>query len=328
MSDSSPLFTVFTPTYNRAHTLVRVYQCLVAQTLRDFEWLVVDDGSSDGTPALLAGWQAEGRVPIRYVCQPNGGKHVAFNTGVRLARGALFLTLDSDDSCDANALQRLHGHWLSIATAERSAFSGVTCLCKTPSGQIVGSGLPRPLVDGLPFQVFSQLRLHGEMWGFQRTDLLRRFPYPEFAGERFVPEGLVWNRIGAHHKIRFVNEALRHYHHSADGLSMSTVRLRLASPRAAVTFYGELMNLPVRLRDRVRAAANLGRFAVGGRVWHEALPHLRRHPAIAVLGLPIGLCLALKDRASGLHRARSGAARPAATPLREPHPTPPADPHA
>ena len=55
---SAPLFTVYTPTYNRAHTLHRCYESLKVQTFRDFEWLIVDDGSTDGTAELVAGWQA------------------------------------------------------------------------------------------------------------------------------------------------------------------------------------------------------------------------------------------------------------------------------
>src|SRR6476619_6982250 len=93
--DSSPqyqhLFTVFTPTYNRARTLDRVYTSLKNQTFRDFEWIIVDDGSSDETSNLVQAWQQEAGFPVRYVYQPNLGKHVAFNRGVAEARGELFL---------------------------------------------------------------------------------------------------------------------------------------------------------------------------------------------------------------------------------------------
>src|SRR5690242_19362698 len=102
-----PLFTVFTPTYNRAHTIERVYRSLCTQNCRDFEWLVVDDGSTDGTEALIRQWQHEAEFPIRYFWQPNAGKHVAMNRGVAEASGSLFLTLDSDDACVPWALERL-----------------------------------------------------------------------------------------------------------------------------------------------------------------------------------------------------------------------------
>src|SRR5438874_2378327 len=92
-------FTVLTPTYNRANTLPRVYDSLRAQSFRDFEWLVLDDGSSDGTKSLIEDWQATSDFPIRYIYQENQGKPAAFNRGVQEASGELLLTLDSDDAC-------------------------------------------------------------------------------------------------------------------------------------------------------------------------------------------------------------------------------------
>lgn len=91
-----PTFTVFTPTYNRAHTLLRVFSSLQAQTFQDFEWLIVDDGSTDGTEELIKHWGSESHFPVRYFKQENRGKHVAFNRGVREATGQFFLPLDSD----------------------------------------------------------------------------------------------------------------------------------------------------------------------------------------------------------------------------------------
>jgi glycosyltransferase involved in cell wall biosynthesis len=82
-----PLFTVFTPTYNRAHTIHRVYDSLCAQTLRDFEWLVIDDGSTDNTAELVAKWAEVAKFPIRYFKQKNLGKHFAHNRALVEATG-------------------------------------------------------------------------------------------------------------------------------------------------------------------------------------------------------------------------------------------------
>jgi glycosyltransferase involved in cell wall biosynthesis len=123
-----PTFTVFTPSYQRAKTLPRVYESLQSQTFTDFEWLVIDDGSTDNTRALVAGWQQDARFPIRYLFQKNAGKHVAYNRAARLARGELLVTLDSDDSCLPNALERFYFWWQSIPSAQRDGFAGVTPL--------------------------------------------------------------------------------------------------------------------------------------------------------------------------------------------------------
>lgn len=127
-------FTVFTPTYNRVQTLSRVYESLQVQTFSDFEWLIVDDGSVDRTRELVEGWQMEACFPIHYLWQENQGKHVAFNYALQEARGELFLTLDSDDACVPEALERFYFHWNAIPENRKGQFSAVTALCKDQNG--------------------------------------------------------------------------------------------------------------------------------------------------------------------------------------------------
>jgi glycosyltransferase involved in cell wall biosynthesis len=220
MSDTAPTFTVFTPTYNRAGTLHRVYESLARQSFRDFEWLVVDDGSADDTERLVAGWTAEADFPIRYVWQENRGKHFAFNRGVREARGELFLTLDSDDACVPEALERLHFHWTSIPEAERYGFSAVTCLCIDQEGNLVGDRFPDEVTDSDSLEILYRYRVGGEKWGFQRRDVLLEHLLPEVLPREYVPEVLAWARIARKYRTRFVNEALRIYY--VDRRSMVT----------------------------------------------------------------------------------------------------------
>src|SRR5260370_42528889 len=136
------VFTVFTPTFNRSQTLSRVYEGLRLQTFRDFEWLIVDDGSTDGTKELVEKWQTESAFLIRYIYQENQGKPAAFNHGVQQARGELFVTLDSDDACVPQALERLKYHWDGIPTAEKDKFSAVAVGCACQNGRVVGDEVP------------------------------------------------------------------------------------------------------------------------------------------------------------------------------------------
>lgn len=259
---SHPLFTVFTPTFNRAHTLGRVYESLLNQKLKDFEWLIVDDGSTDRTREIVHEYMAAGILKISYFHQSNSGKHVAFNRGVQEARGALFLTLDSDDSCTPDALERFRTSWFEIPANVRPGFSGVTCLCKHESGEIVGHSLPSQVLEGHPYDILSRYKLKGEKWGFHRTDVLRLYPFPVINGERFVPESLVWNRIGRVYKIKFINEALRYYHSSADGLTGSVVQLRAANPKGTLLYYSEALLLSIEFLDLIRISSNLWRFSL------------------------------------------------------------------
>jgi glycosyltransferase involved in cell wall biosynthesis len=291
-----PKFTVFTPTFNRARLLPRVYDCLRGQTFHDFEWLIVDDGSTDGTREMVEEWQRAGELEIVYLHQENRGKHVAFNRGVARARGELLLPLDSDDVCIPSALERLLHWWLDIPQQDRAQYSGVSCQCADNSGRIVGACFPSAVADAYPVDFLLRLRVPGERWGFSRVDLLRAFPFPENPGERFVPEGLVWNRIGSHYKMRFISEALRIYEPLPGGLTNSLVRLRTAFPQSTCQYYREYLQFKLPLAIRARTLINYVRFYFHCR--RLALLRSADFAASAgsVMALPLGYIASLLDR--------------------------------
>lgn len=212
-------FTVFTPTYNRAHVLPRVYNSLESQTYRDFEWLVVDDGSTDDTRSLIDSYSRKATFPIRYIYQHNAHKKTAFNRGVRESGGELFLTLDSDDECVPKALERLWWHWMNIPAGERARFSAVTALCLGENAHTVGTHFPakegQDWIDSNSLELHYRYHVQGEKWGFHRTNVLKEFPFPENV-HGLVPEGVVWSVISRHYRTRYVNKALRIYHTEPD----------------------------------------------------------------------------------------------------------------
>lgn len=261
MGRAPPTFTVFTATYQRAHTLHRVWDSLRAQTLRDFEWLVVDGDSTDGTPELVAGWADGSDVPVRYLRQDNEGKHGAWNIGVREARGRFFLSLDSDDGCVPEALERFLALWEGIPAADRDRYAGVTVLCRDLDGRLVGDPFPRSPLDATSLELRYRHRSTGDKWGFIRTDVLREHPFPETPGVRFVTESVVWDRISRRYVTRFVNEALKVYDESEDAGRL-TMQIRDPGAHAAMfaDAYGEQLNHHLRFvrwapLDHVRLAA-------------------------------------------------------------------------
>jgi glycosyltransferase involved in cell wall biosynthesis len=208
---SSPLFTIFTPTYNRAHTLHRVFCSLRAQTTRDFEWLVVDDGSIDNTPDLIASWATAADFPVRYFRQDHSGKHIAHNLAAREARGEFFVILDSDDACAPNALDKMAHHWNTIPIADRVLFSGVEGLCMDQWGKIVGDQFPSDPIDITVREKTYVHRVQGEKWASTLTEIIRQFPFPEIRGT-YIPEGILWLQIAKQYKSRCVNEVFRIYY--------------------------------------------------------------------------------------------------------------------
>jgi glycosyltransferase involved in cell wall biosynthesis len=251
-------FTVMTPTYNRAHTLSRVYESLSQQTFTDFEWLIIDDGSSDGTAGLVSRFKESASFPIRYECKTNGGRHTALNLGVKLAGGELILILDSDDRCTLNALECFDHHWRQIRTPEK--FSTLVCLCKTPDGKVIGKPFQSDLMDCSTFADQLRTRGNANRSGVNRVDVMREFPFPE--GERCVPDSLVWNRIARKYAARFVNEALYIYYYEPTGDTMSAraAAALASSPKSTLTYYRELLYSQAPIGLRIRAGLNWLRF--------------------------------------------------------------------
>jgi glycosyltransferase involved in cell wall biosynthesis len=205
-------FTVFTATRNRAHTLDRPFEALKNQTFRDFEWLIVDNGSTDGTPELIERYRAEADFPIRYIWQEDAGKHISANRAVGLARGMLFVTLDSDDGCIPTALERFKYHWDAFSTDERAKFTGVTGLCLDEHGNLVGTRFPNNPTDSDSREIRYRYKVKGEKWGFHQTRVLRDHLFPETPGYRgLIPPTRVWAEVARQYKTRYINEALHVY---------------------------------------------------------------------------------------------------------------------
>lgn len=222
-------YTVCTPTYNRAGSLHRVYESLKKQTYRDFEWIVVDDGSRDETAMLIEGWKQEADFPILYHYQENSGKHMALNYAVKHARGELFVIADSDDTFKEDSLMTLLKYWEGIPAEERHLFRGVTCrCCVAETNEEIGTRFPGGIHDVLGIESAFKYHYNFEMWGFNRTEVMREYPFPDTTGQglAFYPEIVIWHRMGLKYKVRFVDDTLRACFHDQDNATTHKKRNR------------------------------------------------------------------------------------------------------
>ena len=235
-------FTVFIPTFNRAYTLDRALQSVAEQSFRDFEVVIIDDGSTDDTAQLIEGWQKKAQFAIRYRWQKNQGKHVAHNTAVKLARGHFFVLLDSDDRLHPQALERLKYHWESIPDSEKEHFAGVEGLCVYSDSGIKVDRFPEDVMDSNYLEKTKKYNIRSEKRNAIRTDVLRRFPYPCFAGERHIRDDLIWKRMARHFKFRYVNEVIQIMEHQADGLTANIFEMRMRNPRGFRYYFLEEIN--------------------------------------------------------------------------------------
>ena len=200
---ASMLITVITPAFNRAHTLQDAYRSLLGQGVH-LEWIVVDDGSTDGTGRLIGQLSVGAPFRVRYMQQNHAGKHVAVNRGVAAAQGELVGMLDSDDQLTPGALDRLVGHWLAIP--DRQHYVGVTGLDADQAGCVIGDRFGANVVDASWQEMVYRYRIRGDKWGLQRSDVLRAHPFAE--ARSFVPEGTVWREIGQRYRTRYVNDVV------------------------------------------------------------------------------------------------------------------------
>lgn len=239
-----PAFTIFTPTFNRAHTLPRLYESIRRQTVRDFEWVIVDDGSTDGTERLVKDWQQAGNdFPIRYFWQPNQHKKVAFNRGVREARAPWFVPIDSDDELLPDALENFARMWATIPESDQARYCAVVGLCLDDDGKVVGDYFPNAPLDADAAALWFDYRVNGEKLNCFQTHVLGDFPFPENIPD-LVPENVVWFRMARHYKQRCFNVPVRIYHRDVESLTQPADPLRARRLRAqgAVLSYAEALD--------------------------------------------------------------------------------------
>lgn len=221
--------TVFTPTYNRAYIISNLYRSLKRQTYCNFEWLVIDDGSTDETKTLFEQWQREETgFSIRYYKQENGGKCRAINRAVDLAQGELFFTVDSDDYLTDDALEKVV-RW-EQQLPDNGQFCGVAGNLGTSEEDTPNTRFPEEYYEGTLLDRYH--KVDGERAIVFYTSIHRKYKYPEFPGERFMTEAVVYNRM-AHdgYKMRFYNDIIWIYEYKEDGLTKAGQSIFINNPR-------------------------------------------------------------------------------------------------
>ena len=216
--------TIFTPTYNRSKLLARAYESLKSQTGKDFCWLIVDDGSTDDTGTVVEGWMNEGRIPIEYHYCVNGGKMRAHNRSVKLCRTEWFMCLDSDDCLVDDAVESILNCIEENEEDERLA--GIIAH-KGKSGTKLLSGVDFP--EGIKRSTLFDLYLKGfkgETTLVFRTAVLKKYPFPEIEGEKYVPEDYIYDKIDAEYEYIVFNKILTVCEIVSEGYTDSVRKLR------------------------------------------------------------------------------------------------------
>ncbi len=223
------LLTVFTPAFNRAHTLPRTYESLKKQTCKDFLWLIVDDGSSDNTAELVSEWQnRETDFEIEYIYKENGGMHTAHNTAYENIKTELNVCVDSDDAMPADAVELIKNKWNEV---KNSGYAGIIALDDIMgTGEIIGTAF----ADGLTETTLKGFYASGGLGDkklIYRTDVINKYPpYPVFEGEKYVALAYKYRLIDDDYKLAVLNKVVCNVEYQDNGSSATMFKQYLKYP--------------------------------------------------------------------------------------------------
>lgn len=246
------MITIVTPTYNRANTLIVLYQSLLAQTSKDFDWLIIDDGSQDNTKEIVAGFVDEGLIPISYVYKENGGKHSALNYAFKAVKSELLFIVDSDDVLTSDAIETILKDWDGVRGMN---LCGISYLRGYSPTDVIGDLHPEDHVIDNFITLRYNRGVEGDKAEVWKTDCLRDFQYPEYQGERFISESVAWIYLAKKWDMLMVNRIIYITEYLEGGLSDSGRRLRFQCPNLMA--YGSLMTMSKEFSTKIRIKETL-----------------------------------------------------------------------
>lgn len=281
--------TVFTPTYNRAYCLGKCYESLVKQTCKDFIWLIIDDGSSDGTKELVESWKKENKIDIKYVWQKNMGMHGAHNTAYELIDTELNVCIDSDDNMPEQAVEKIIFMWEKYGS---NKVSGLIGLDAHSDGTIIGTKLPDQIETSTLFELYNKYGVTGDKKLVYRTELTKQYPYPLFQGEKYVGLAYKYYKLDQKYKMLLMNEVLCCVEYLEDGSSLNMFRQYRRNPKGFAFYRKELMKLPFASPSfKFRQAIHY----VSSSIMTKDRQFLKETPqkALTILAIPLGILLFL-----------------------------------
>lgn len=286
--------TVFTPAYNRAHTLVRTYESLIAQDCKDFVWLIVDDGSSDNTADLVSEWQQKDNgFEIRYLYKENGGMHTAHNTAYENIDTELNVCIDSDDCLADGAVKKILLKWAEV---RELGYAGLIGLDADLEGKLIGRGFPEGMVETTLTGYYAGGGA-GDKKLVYRTDIIKQYPpYPVFEGEKYVALAYKYRLIDQDYKLAVLDEVLCKVEYQNDGHSAGMWKEYVCSPRGFAFWRKVCMMYPESKKRLVidcihYVSSNL----IAGNT-SFVLESPRRGLTVAMLPLGLLLCIITKTK--------------------------------
>lgn len=245
--------TILTPTYNRGRGLNELFKSLQKQTIKNFEWLLIDDGSIDDTKNIVEKMKKEAEFPIIYIYKENGGKHTALNVGLKHIDSELTFIVDSDDTIEPDAIETIlyyHNKY-----GKRRDLCGYSFLRKFPDGKINGKLFEPDEKIG----TYIECRINANDTQADKAEVfytkcLKEFSFPEYRNEKFLGEDLVWIRMALKYKMVHINRVIYKGNYLEDGLTKNRRKNNISSPYGCMKRAEEFMNPKLKLKYRFKGA--------------------------------------------------------------------------
>lgn len=257
------MVAVLTPTFNRAECLVNLFDSLCSQTDKSFKWYIVDDGSTDNTKETVYAFISKADFPIEYLYKENGGKHTALNIGISQIEEELTFIVDSDDTVTPDAIETILKHYEKYK--QNNEICGFSFLRQFPDGKINGKLFAENDLVGS----YIDVRINGDDTNADKAEVyftkcLKEFPFPEYSGEKFLGEDIVWIRMARKYKMVHINKAIYIGNYLNDGLTNNRRKHNIASPIGCMHRAEEFMENDIKLKYRIKGALQYiiyGKFA-------------------------------------------------------------------
>lgn len=294
---ANPILTVFTPAFNRSHTLPRTYESLLLQTCKDFVWFIVDDGSTDGTKELVESWIRGGKLDIKYIYQDNQGMHGAHNTAYRNIETELNVCIDSDDYMPEDAVEKIIDLWTERGSEK---YAGIVGLDYDVNGRLIGTDFPEGMTE-TTLSGFYEKGGRGDKKLVYRTDVISKYPeYPMFEGEKYFGLAYKYHLIDQDYRLLTLNEPLVIVDYQPDGSSFGMFRQYWNNPNGFMFFRKSEMKLQKSIASRFRSCIHYVSHCIRAGKKKEFFSN--SHPVLTFFALPIGLILYLYTK----HQVKKG----------------------
>lgn len=283
------MITIFTPTYNRGYILDRLYDSLKKQTDKNFEWVIVDDGSEDNTKNIIDEWKKENKILIRYFKQENQGKPIAHNLGVENAEGELFVCVDSDDLLKENAVEIIRKFWKEN---EDEDTIGIVFPKINKDNNYIGKPITKKVKKATLLDFYNKYDLKGDTMLVYKTSIIKKYRFPKIEGEKFIPENYLYDKLDQEGKLLWCDAKLYVCEYLEDGYTNNAKKLIKNNPKGYCLCAKNRMKLSKNYKVIYKAAAQ---YVLGSWLANERIKILKeKNRFFIMLAIPAAYIIYLK----------------------------------